>query len=336
MHIRLGSVTQPAKIKVLGIGGAGTLALQTLIQSDSYTGIDYIAIHSDPKVLAQSMAQTKIDLSTIHESPLSENQKQEIFKALNGADIIFILCGQGRMFSSNFAPIIANIARSTGAITLAITTKPFGFEGKRSLERADYGIEELTKNVDSITVLSLHQLITKDNNSSTLLTTLRFIHDALQTNIATILQIIGEPRFINIDMADIQTMLTSGGPTFIGQGISEGNSEQDIESAFQKATNSPLMETPITGATNIIITVTGSEELSLYAIEKAIDKIHKSLPVNSSIKFSVDIQKKLSNNTIVNILGSGFSKKAIFYDRCHYSRQESDDFVAPSFVRRQH
>ena len=269
---------QLAKIKVIGVGGGGNNAVQRMIES-GLQGVDFIVANTDKQVLEKSKAETKIQLGIELTHGLGAGSKPEIGKeaaleskeeieeALKGADMIFITCGMGGGTGTGAAPVIAEIAQNLGALTVGIVTKPFSFEGKRRMENALAGIEELKKHVDTIIVVPNDKLRDLIDKTTPLLESFREVDNVLRTGVQSISDLIAVAGLINLDFADVKAVMEKRGSALIGIGI--GTGENRAVEAAKQAVSSPLLETSISGATDAIINVTGGNSLTLFEVEEA-------------------------------------------------------------------
>ena len=278
-------IDQLAKIKVIGVGGGGNNAVNRMIES-GVKGVDFIVANTDLQVLNTSKAPIKIQIGVELTSGLGAGGKPEIGKesaleskseieaALEGADMVFITCGMGGGTGTGAAPVIADIAQNMGALTVGIVTKPFSFEGKKRMDNALSGIEELKKHVDTLIVIPNDKLREIIDKSTPLLESFKEVDNVLRRGVQSISDLIAVAGLINLDFADVKAVMEKRGNALIGigMGIGEGRATE----AAKQAVSSPLLETSISGATDAIINVTGGANLTLFEVEEAAEVIRQS------------------------------------------------------------
>ena len=270
----LAMMDQLAKIKVVGVGGGGGNAINRMIDA-GVRGVEFIAINTDGQALAVSKAEKKIQLGpglgagakpeVGKEAALEA--KKEIEEALTGADMVFITCGMGGGTGSGAAPIVAEIAQGLGALTVAIVTKPFTFEGRKRMENALFSLEELKKHVDTLIVIPNDRLREIIDKTTPMLEAFKEVDNVLRRGVQSITDLIAVVGLVNLDFADVKAVMEKSGNAIIGIGIGMGE-ERAIEAAKQ-AVSSPLLETSISGATDAIINITGGVNLTLFEAEQA-------------------------------------------------------------------
>ena len=337
---------QLAKIKVIGVGGGGNNAVQRMIES-GLQGVDFIVANTDKQVLEKSKAETKIQLGIELTHGLGAGSKPEIGKeaaleskeeieeALKGADMIFITCGMGGGTGTGAAPVIAEIAQNLGALTVGIVTKPFSFEGKRRMENALAGIEELKKHVDTIIVVPNYKLRDLIDKTTPLLESFREVDNVLRTGVQSISDLIAVAGLINLDFADVKAVMEKRGSALIGIGI--GTGENRAVEAAKQAVSSPLLETSISGATDAIINVTGGNSLTLFEVEEAAEVVRTSANTDINTIFGAIISENLNDEVIVTVIATGFDEKTEpLYKRVDLdNKDDSDDSdELPPFLRR--
>ncbi|MCI5984020.1 MAG: cell division protein FtsZ [Firmicutes bacterium] len=335
---------QLAKIKVIGVGGGGNNAVQRMIES-GLQGVDFIVANTDKQVLEKSKAETKIQLGIELTHGLGAGSKPEIGKeaaleskeeieeALKGADMIFITCGMGGGTGTGAAPVIAEIAQNLGALTVGIVTKPFSFEGKRRMENALAGIEELKKHVDTIIVVPNDKLRDLIDKTTPLLESFREVDNVLRTGVQSISDLIAVAGLINLDFADVKAVMEKRGSALIGIGIGTGENRA-VEAAIQ-AVSSPLLETSISGATDAIINVTGGNSLTLFEVEEAAEVVRTSANTDINTIFGAIISENLNDEVIVTVIATGFDEKTEpLYKRVDLDSNDEDSGDLPPFLRR--
>ena len=303
---------QIAKIKVIGAGGGGCNAVNRMIES-GVGGVDFIVANTDLQVLNVSKAETKIQLGTdglgaggnpeIGREAAVES-KQEIEDVLKGADMVFVTCGLGGGTGTGAAPIIAEIAQEQGALTVAIVTKPFKFEGRRRMENAEVGLAELRKHVDTIIVIPNDRLRDIIDRSTPIIEAFKEVDNVLRRAVQSISDLIAVSGLVNLDFADVKGVMQNRGNAIIGIGIGEGENRA-IEAA-QQAVASPLLENTIDGATDAIINITGGNSLTLFEAEDAAEVVRNAANTDINTIFGAVINENLNDEVIVTVIATGF------------------------------
>ena len=305
---------QLAKIKVIGIGGGGGNAINSMVET-GVKGVEFIAANTDLQVLNTSKADVKIQLGKTglgagakpeigKEAALEA--KKEIEDALQGADMVFITCGMGGGTGSGAAPIVAEIAQGLGALTVAIVTKPFTFEGKKRMENALVSIEELKKHVDTLIVIPNDRLREIIDKTTPMLEAFKEVDNVLRRGVQSITDLIAVVGLVNLDFADVKAVMEKSGNAIIGIGIGMGE-ERAIEAAKQ-AVSSPLLETSISGATDAIINITGGMNLTLFEAEQAAEVVRAAANTDINTIFGSVINENLTDEVIVTVIATGFDK----------------------------
>ena len=308
-------IDQLAKIKVIGVGGGGNNAVNRMIES-GVQGVDFIVANTDLQVLNNSKAPVKIQIGAELTSGLGAGGKPEIGKesalesrneieaSLEGADMIFITCGMGGGTGTGAAPIIADIAQGLGALTVGIVTKPFSFEGKKRMEQALQGLEELRKHVDTLIVIPNDKLREIIDKTTPLLDSFREVDNVLRRGVQSISDLIAVSGLINLDFADVKAVMEKRGNALIGIGMGVG--ETRASEAASQAVSSPLLETSIQGATDAIINVTGGSNLTLFEVEEAVEVVRASANTDINTIFGAVINENLGDELIVTVIATGF------------------------------
>ena len=305
---------QLAKIKVIGIGGGGGNAINSMVET-GVKGVEFIAANTDLQVLNTSKADVKIQLGKTGlgagASPevgkeAALEAKKEIEEALKGADMVFITCGLGGGTGSGAAPIVAEIAQGLGALTVAIVTKPFTFEGRRRMENALTGIDELKKHVDTLIVIPNDRLREIIDKTTPMLEAFKEVDNVLRRGVQSITDLIAVVGLVNLDFADVKAVMEKSGNAIIGIGIGMGE-ERAIEAAKQ-AVSSPLLETSISGATDAIINITGGMNLTLFEAEQAAEVVRAAANTDINTIFGSVINENLTDEVIVTVIATGFDK----------------------------
>ena len=308
---------QLAKIKVIGLGGGGGNAINRMVES-GVKGVEFIAANTDLQVLNTSKADVKIQIGANLTDGLGAGGKPEVGKesaveskkeiedALSGADMVFITCGMGGGTGTGAAAIVAEIAQGLGALTVAIVTKPFSFEGKRRMENALGGIEELKKHVDTLIVIPNDRLREIIDKSTPMLEAFKEVDNVLRRGVQSISDLIAVVGLVNLDFADVKAVMEKSGRAIIGIGIGMGE-DRALEAAKQ-AVSSPLLETSIEGATDAIINITGGVNLTLFEAEQAAEVVRSAANTDINTIFGSVINENLSDEVIVTVIATGFDK----------------------------
>ena len=314
----LSMVDQLAKIKVVGIGGGGGNAVNRMIDA-GVRGVEFIVANTDLQVLNASKAEKKIQLgSTLTEGlgaganpeigrEAALESKKDIEAALDGADMVFITCGMGGGTGTGAAPIIAEISQNHGALTVAIVTRPFSFEGRRRTDNAMNGLEELKKHVDTLIVIPNDRLREIIDKTTPMLDAFKEVDNVLLRGVQSISDLIAVVGLVNLDFADIKTVMEKSGNAIIVIGIGMGE-DRAIEAAKQ-AVSSPLLETSIVGATDAIINITGGTNLTLFEAEQAAEVVRAAANNDINTIFGSVINENLTDEVIVTVIATGFDKK---------------------------
>ncbi len=346
---------QIAKIKVIGVGGGGNNAINRMIDS-GVKGVEFIAANTDLQVLNVSKAPVKIQMGEsltggrgagakpeVGREAAMESKK-EIEDALSGADMVFITCGMGGGTGTGAAPVIAQIAQELGALTVGIVTKPFSFEGKKRMEQAIAGLEELKKNVDTLIVIPNDRLREIIDKKTTLVESFREVDNVLRRGVQSISDLIAVAGLINLDFADVKTVMEKRGSALIGIGI--GSGENRATEAARQAVSSPLLETSIGGATDAIINVTGGSNLTLFEVEEANEVVRTSANTDMNTIFGAVINENLNDEIIVTVIATGFDEKSepLYHTYTNTTEEEKaptpstddddDDTGIPTFLRK--
>ncbi len=306
---------QIAKIKVIGVGGGGCNAVNRMIES-GVGGVDFIVANTDLQVLNVSNAETKLQIGKNITEGLGAGanpevgreaaleSKKEIEEALAGADMIFVTCGLGGGTGTGAAPIVAEIAQEQGALTVAIVTKPFKFEGRKRMEQAEVGLEELKKHVDTIIVIPNDRLRDMIDRTTPIVEAFKEVDNVLRRGVQSISDLIAVSGLVNLDFADVKAVMQNRGNAIIGIGIGVGE-DRAIEAAKQ-AVASPLLETTIDGATDAIINITGGNSLTLFEAEDAAEVVRNAANTDINTIFGAVINENLNDEVIVTVIATGF------------------------------
>ncbi len=305
-----------ATIKVIGVGGGGSNAVDRMIEA-GIKGVDFIAMNTDVQVLDLGKAPKKLQLGASLTRGLgaggrpeigraaAEESKNEIRKAIEGADMVFVTAGMGGGTGTGAAPIVADLAREMGALTVAVVTRPFTFEGKRRAEHAVKGIAELTERVDTIIVIPNDRLMHVVERRTGLIDAFRVADDVLRQGVQGISDIITVPGLINVDFADVRAVMTNAGPALMGIGYGVGD-HRAIQAA-QSATNNQLLEQSIAGARGLLVNITSGEDLTLSEAHEAMAYIMDQCDENeANIIFGVVVDPSMQGSVRITVLATGF------------------------------
>ena len=304
-------------IKVIGVGGGGNNAVNHMINSN-VRGVDFIVINTDKQVLIQSKAAEKIAIGEkitkghgAGANPdigikAAEESSEEIATAIKGADMVFITAGMGGGTGAGAAPIVADIAREMGILTVGVVTKPFAFEGKRRMEAAERGIEEMRSRVDSLVVIPNERLKHVTDQKITFLNAFEIADDVLKQAVQSISDLIQVPGLINLDFADVCTVMRDAGYAHMGVGRAAGKGKSEM--AAKMAVMSPLLETSINGAKGVIINVTGNMELGLDDVEFACTLVQQSAHRDALIIFGAAFEEGIEDEIRVTVIATGFDE----------------------------
>lgn len=341
-----------ARIKVIGIGGGGGNAINMMISSN-LSGVDFIAANTDSQALQVSKAPIKIQLGVEVTKGLGAGSDPEIGKraaveskdavrdVLEGADMVFITAGLGGGTGTGGAPIIAEIAKDMGALTVAVVTKPFLFEGKRREKQAEQGLAELKKYVDTFIVIPNQRLLSISGRNMSLLEAFKKADDILYHGVQSISNLIMVPGLINLDFADVETIMSESGLALMGTGIASGENRA-IEAA-QKAISSPLLEdNSIQGARGILLSIAGSSDLTLFEVNEASTLVQSEAHEDANIIFGTVLDDTLGDEIHLTVIATGFDSREKKKDReetvttmTSFPTYKRDDMATPAFVRQQ-
>ena len=305
----------PANIKVVGIGGAGCNAVNRMIDSN-LQGISFIAVNTDKQALNKSKAETRVQIGEKLTKGLgaggnpeigqksAEESLENLEKQLAGADMVFITAGMGGGTGTGAAPIIAKAAKLSGALTVGVVTKPFTFEGKKRREHAELGIKFLKNYVDSLVVVPNDKLLTISEKNTTIIDAFKKADEVLKDGVEGIASLISDDGLINLDFADVKTVMTDRGIAHMGVGVASG--EKRVEQAIKNAVESPLLETTIKGAKAVLLNVMGGYDLGMLEVNDAADLVAKEADEDAIIIFGTSVKDDMENEVRVTVIATGF------------------------------
>ncbi|HXF73878.1 MAG TPA: cell division protein FtsZ [Actinomycetota bacterium] len=308
-----------AVIKVVGIGGGGVNAVNRMIEA-GLRGVEFIAINTDAQTLLMSDAEVKLDIGRETTRGLgagsdpevgrraAEEHADEIEEILKGADMVFITAGEGGGTGTGGAPVVAEIARGLGALTIGVVTRPFGFEGRRRAMQADVGITELKKAVDTLIVVPNDRLLQVSDPHTPMLDAFRMADQVLYQGVEGITSLITTPGLINLDFADVKAIMSGAGSALMG--IGHGTGEDRAEEAARNAVSSPLLESSIEGAKGVLLSIAGPGDLTLHEVHRAADAITRVAHPDANIIFGAVVDDALGEEVRVTVIAAGFDKLA--------------------------
>ena len=306
-----------AVIKVVGVGGGGVNAVNRMIEH-SVGGVEFIAINTDAQQLLMSDADLKLDIGRDATKGLgagadpdvgreaAEAHREEIADALKGADMVFVTAGEGGGTGTGAAPVVAEAARSLDALTVGVVTRPFGFEGRRRSVQAEQGIQDLKQAVDTLIIIPNERLLEIAETNTAVLEAFRLADDVLTSGVKGITDLITTPGLINVDFADVRTVMSDAGSAVMGIGRSTGESR--AEQAAAKAISSPLLETSMDGARGVLLSIAGPSDMTLHEIDVAAGMIADHSDGDANIIFGAIIDDDLGDEIKVTVIASGFDR----------------------------
>ncbi len=309
-----------ANIKVIGVGGGGNNAVNRMIDA-GLKGVEFISINTDKQALFTSKAEHKLQVGEKITKGLgaganpeigkkaAEESKDDISQLLQGADMVFITAGMGGGTGTGGAPIVAGIAKELGILTVGVVTKPFTFEGKRRMVYAEQGIEELKNCVDTLVTIPNDRLLQVIEKKTTMLEAFRIADDVLKQGVQGISDLIAVPGLVNLDFADVKTIMLEQGLAHMGIGKASG--ENRAAEAAKQAIQSPLLETSIMGAKGVLLNITGGTNLGLFEVNEAAELVVEAADQDANIIFGSVINEELKDEIRITVIATGFEKDAV-------------------------
>jgi cell division protein FtsZ len=307
-------VGQP-QIVVVGVGGGGVNAVNRMIEAD-INGVEFMALNTDAQSLQQSAAHVTLQIGADITRGLGSGSDPErgrsaamedydrIKGMLKGADMVFITAGEGGGTGTGAAPVVARIAQELGALTVGIVTKPFGFEGSRRLQAAETGIQALADEVDTVIVVPNNRLLSVLDKQTSMVEAFRVADDVLRQGVQGVSDLVTLPGLINLDFADVRTIMSDAGPALLGIGMGQG--EKRAVEAAQQATASPLLETTLEGAKAILLSITAGRDLSLWEVNEAARAVQEAAHPDANIIFGAMIDEKLEDEVWITVVATGY------------------------------
>ena len=338
-----------ASIKVIGVGGGGCNAINRMVDT-GIKGADFYAINCDVQALKNSRTENTLQIGQNLTRGLgagadpetgrqaAEESKEDIGMLVEGADLVFIAAGMGGGTGTGASPIVAEMARGAGALTVGVVTKPFGFELRKRAQIAERGIADLEQKVDTLIVIPNDRLLSIIEKRTPLMEAFRYADDVLRQGIQGITDLITQPGLINLDFADVRRVMTDAGSALMG--IGKGSGENRAADAAHKAISSPLLEATIEGARGVIFNIYGGPDLSMYEVNEAAELISKAVDPDAEVIFGATIEENMNSEVRVTVLATGFGSRARERQRVmgvgeidKVKPVNMDDIEVPAFVR---
>lgn len=310
-----------AKIKVIGVGGGGGNAVNSMISSGLISGVEFIAVNTDAQALLSNKADMKFQIGTNYTRGLgsgadpevgrqaAEESREKLKELVFDTDMVFITAGMGGGTGTGASPIIAELAKEAGALTVAVVTKPFAFEGMRRMSVAEEGIEQLKDKVDTLIVIPNQRLLDVIDRKMTLLDAFKLADNVLGQGVQGISDLITVPGLVNVDFADVKTVMSESGTALMGIGSASG--ENRAVTAARAAISSPLLEISIEGAKGILYTITGGEDLTLPELAEASSIIQQAADPDANIIFGATIDKEMGTSVKISVIATGFDENRV-------------------------
>ncbi len=347
-----------AVLKVVGVGGGGVNAVNRMIDA-GLKGVEFIAVNTDAQALLMSDADLKLDIGRDLTRGLgagsdpevgrnaADTHSEEIEEIVKGADMIFITAGEGGGTGTGAAPVIAEIARGVGALTIGVVTRPFSFEGRRRAVQADTGVQRLKEKVDTLIVIPNDRLLTVANEKTSVLNAFKMADEVLLQGVSGITNLITTPGLINTDFADVKMVLSNAGSALMGIGQASG--DERAVAAAKAAISSPLLEAAIDGARGVLLNITGPSSMGLFEMNAAAEVIHGVAHADANIIFGTVVDDEIGDEIRVTVIAAGFDRldgpitggqpktpssiSELFSDSADPLASDDDDFDVPSFLR---
>ncbi len=343
---------QFANIKVIGVGGGGNNAVNRMINA-GLKGVEFISVNTDAQALQMALANNKIQIGAKLTKGLgaganpdigqkaAEESKEDIEQALKGADMVFVTAGMGGGTGTGAAPVVAEVAKDLGALTVGVVTKPFTFEGKKRMQQAEIGIENLKDKVDTLITIPNDRLLQVVEKNTSIVEAFRIADDVLRQGVQGISDLIAVPGLINLDFADVKTIMKETGSALMGIGRASGDNR--AMEAARGAISSPLLETSIEGARGVLLNITGGASLGLFEVNEAAEIIAQAADPEANIIFGAVIDERMEDEVRVTVIATGFDQKV--FSRNHKQKRKDndagtkpvsthDELDIPAFLRR--
>lgn len=348
-------IEQFASIKVVGVGGGGNNAVNRMISS-GLKGVEFIAINTDRQALYMSQAPLKIQIGEKLTKGLgaganpevgqkaAEESKEAIMEAIKGADMVFVTAGMGGGTGTGAAPVVAQVAKELGILTVGVVTKPFSFEGRKRALHAEKGIEELRSKVDTLVTIPNERLLQVVEKKASIMEAFKIADDVLKQGVQGISDLITIPGLVNLDFADVKTIMINTGLAHMGVG--RGTGDNRATEAAKQAIHSPLLETSINGATGVLLNITGGSNLGLFEVNEAAALVSQAADPDANIIFGAVIDEKLQDEIRITVIATGFDKNTVkdSYKRDEkiavdkkadaFGNYDESDLEIPAFLRK--
>ena len=340
---------QFAKIRVVGVGGGGNNSIDHMV-ANKVNGVDFVAVNTDVQALKKSTANDKLQIGTKLTKGLSsggnpemgrksaEESREDLKEILGGSDMVFVTAGMGGGTGTGAAPIVANVAKEMGALTVGVVTRPFSFEGRRRAQQAEYGISELKEQVDALITIPNDKLLQIVDNRTPMTDAFAIVNDVLHQGIQSITDLISTPALINLDFNDVKSVMKDAGSALMGIGVAKG--ENRAVDAATAAISSPLLESSIDGAQGVILNITGCNNLSLFEVNEAAKIVEAAADKEANIIFGAAIDPSLDDEVRVIVIATGFDNDKKVKEEPKKSSSvgsfdfDVDDLDIPAFLRR--
>ena len=344
-------LANPAKIKVIGLGGGGCNAITRMVQEE-IRGVEFVAMNTDAQALAITEAPTRIQLGEKLTKGLgvggdfvlgqksAEENRDEIKEIVTGSDMVFITCGMGGGTGTGAAPTIAEVAKHSGALTIAVVTKPFAFEGNRRCQVADEGIKNLLSKVDTLIIIPNDRLLSLCDEKTGVDNAFKLADDVLRHGVQAISEVITVPGLINLDFADVKAIMKDAGPAWMSIGIASGKNRA-VEAA-KEALSSPLLDVSVGGSKGVLFNVVGGSSLALFEVNEAAAVIKEAVDPEANIIFGVAHDPDMDNEVQITLIATGFASKTGMAEASQEdevtqflkSLKSEEELDVPSFLRR--
>src|SRR5437764_9509183 len=308
-----------AVIKVVGVGGGGTNAVNRMVDA-GVSGVEFIAVNTDAQALQMADADVKIQVGSDATRGLgagadpsvghaaAQESRDELKDALKGADMVFVTAGEGGGTGTGGAPILAELGHEIGALTVGVVTRPFSFEGRKRADQAEHGIEQLRERVDTLIVIENDRLLQVVEKRTSIVDAFRMADDLLRQGVQGITDLITVPGLVNLDFADVRTIMRDAGSALMGIGIAGG--ENRAAEAAKTAISSPLLEASVEGATGILLNITGGPDMGLFEVNEAAEIISSASDQDANIIFGAVVEEAMGDQVRVTVIATGFDRRA--------------------------
>lgn len=327
------STGQIARIKVIGVGGGGCNAIEDMIAQGGIAGVEFIAVNTDAQALLNTKASIKVQIGdqltrglgsgsnpTVG-SKAAEESVEKLREEIQGADLVFITAGMGGGTGTGASPIVAKIAKECGALSIAVVTKPFLFEGSKRMSAAKIGIDELKTHVDTLIVVPNQRVLQIIDQKTSMIDAFRRINSVLHQGVRGIAELITEPGLINVDFADVRTVMTEAGTALMGIGVASGDGR--AVKAVQEAMSSPLLDSTINGAKGVLINISGGTDMTMLEVDEAANLVSQTVDADADIIFGATVRPELQGHIKVTLIATKFDDRFSAFRRNNDLRREA-------------